>query len=307
MSRQKYEKTFNTFTKGLMTEASELNFPEDFSLYEKNFLLHRDGGRDRRKGMELVYPLGLTLTSTLYPIEFEDGTEATGRLSSGHISRLWRQSLQDSSTGSASLVGGEHRTTVLSLVESEYSKVGSFALVSGEHRENIVRYTIPSDSTQGSAVLEGGEFRRTVIRYSLNDFSKGLITGVSGEFSAPYDVTVAPSGLAASSQVGGIQLTWNNSSRILVDQLLYKSTTPFDENNLPYPERIGNSVLNFLDEDVQADTEYWYAVGSEGLGGNIILSPVISHTFTQLEGIDLKFEGGYVPDDWDSIDLKFTE
>lgn len=73
MSRQKFEKTFNTFTKGLMTEASELNFPEDFSLYEKNFLLHRDGGRDRRKGMELVYPLGLTLTSNLYPLEFADG------------------------------------------------------------------------------------------------------------------------------------------------------------------------------------------------------------------------------------------
>lgn len=72
MARQKFEKSFNTFVKGLMTEASELNFPEDFSLYEKNFLLHRDGGRDRRKGMELVYPLGMTLTSTLYPIEFDD-------------------------------------------------------------------------------------------------------------------------------------------------------------------------------------------------------------------------------------------
>lgn len=69
MSRQKFEKTFNTFTKGLMTEASELNFPEDFSLYEKNFLLHRDGGRDRRRGMELLYPLGLTLTSKPYEVE----------------------------------------------------------------------------------------------------------------------------------------------------------------------------------------------------------------------------------------------
>lgn len=72
MARQKFEKTFNTFTKGLMTEASELNFPEDFSLYEKNFVLKTDGGRDRRLGMEVLYPLGVTLTSTLYPIEFED-------------------------------------------------------------------------------------------------------------------------------------------------------------------------------------------------------------------------------------------
>lgn len=72
MSRQKFEKTFNTFTKGLMTEASELNFPEDFSLYEKNFLLHRDGGRDRRRGMELLYPLGVTLTSKPYEIEKDE-------------------------------------------------------------------------------------------------------------------------------------------------------------------------------------------------------------------------------------------
>src|SRR5690554_6606052 len=76
MSRQKFEKTFNTFTKGLMTEASELNFPEDFSLYEKNFLLHRDGGRDRRKGMDLLYPLGLTLTSLIYPQFTGDSTES---------------------------------------------------------------------------------------------------------------------------------------------------------------------------------------------------------------------------------------
>lgn len=76
MSRQKFEKTFNTFTKGLITEASELNFPEDSSLYEKNFVLYRDGGRDRRKGMELVYPLGLTLTSLPYPQFTGDSTES---------------------------------------------------------------------------------------------------------------------------------------------------------------------------------------------------------------------------------------
>src|SRR5690554_2760613 len=73
MARQKFEKSFNTFVKGLMTEASEINFPENYSLYEKNFELRRDKRRDRRRGMDLLYPLGITLTSTLYPIEFEDG------------------------------------------------------------------------------------------------------------------------------------------------------------------------------------------------------------------------------------------
>jgi len=75
MARQKFEKSFNTFVKGLMTEASEINFPENYSLYEKNFELRRDGGRDRRRGMDLLYPLGLVLTSKPYPYEFEDSVE----------------------------------------------------------------------------------------------------------------------------------------------------------------------------------------------------------------------------------------
>src|SRR5690606_21235256 len=69
MARQKFEKSFNTFVKGLMTEASEINFPENYSLYEKNFELRRDGGRDRRKGMDLLYPLGVMLTSRPYEVE----------------------------------------------------------------------------------------------------------------------------------------------------------------------------------------------------------------------------------------------
>lgn len=72
MARRKFEKTFNTFVGGLNTEASELNFPENTSLYDKNFLLRTDGGRDRRKGMGVMGPMGLALTSALYPIEAED-------------------------------------------------------------------------------------------------------------------------------------------------------------------------------------------------------------------------------------------
>lgn len=77
MARQKFEKSFNTFVKGLMTEASEINFPENYSLYEKNFELRRDGGRDRRKGMDLLYPLGVVLTSLVYPQETNDAAQAS--------------------------------------------------------------------------------------------------------------------------------------------------------------------------------------------------------------------------------------
>lgn len=42
----------NSFVKGLVTEASPLNYPENASLAETNFELNRDGSRDRRLGLD---------------------------------------------------------------------------------------------------------------------------------------------------------------------------------------------------------------------------------------------------------------
>jgi hypothetical protein len=49
--KQSTKGEFNSFVKGLITEASPLNFPKDASLEEENFELNRDGSRQRRKGM----------------------------------------------------------------------------------------------------------------------------------------------------------------------------------------------------------------------------------------------------------------
>lgn len=43
---------FNSFVKGLVTEASPLTYPEDASLSEENFVLNKDGSRQRRLGMD---------------------------------------------------------------------------------------------------------------------------------------------------------------------------------------------------------------------------------------------------------------
>lgn len=43
----------NTFVQGIITEASPLNFPENASSDEENFILNRDGTRERRKGMDV--------------------------------------------------------------------------------------------------------------------------------------------------------------------------------------------------------------------------------------------------------------
>lgn len=55
----------NTFVKGLISEASPVNFPPDASKDEDNFILNRDGTRDRRLGMDFeednsVIKTGLT-------------------------------------------------------------------------------------------------------------------------------------------------------------------------------------------------------------------------------------------------------
>lgn len=56
------EKIYRSFTKGLVTEASPLTFPENASIDERNFVLNRNGSRSRRLGLD--YEGGYTLTST---------------------------------------------------------------------------------------------------------------------------------------------------------------------------------------------------------------------------------------------------
>lgn len=53
MTRQVAQAEINAFVKGLITEASPLTFPDNASLDEKNMVIHRDGSRRRRYGMDL--------------------------------------------------------------------------------------------------------------------------------------------------------------------------------------------------------------------------------------------------------------
>lgn len=56
------EKLFRTFVKGIITEASPLTYPENASIDEDNFVLNRNGSRDRRLGVD--YETDYTLQST---------------------------------------------------------------------------------------------------------------------------------------------------------------------------------------------------------------------------------------------------
>lgn len=78
-------KEYNTFVKGIITEASPLTFPEDASIDEENFILNRDGSRQRRLGMD--YETSYTLSSNIPNSTFSDLAVATSE---------WRNADNDS-------------------------------------------------------------------------------------------------------------------------------------------------------------------------------------------------------------------
>lgn len=78
MPKKSVKAEFKNFVKGLITEASPVNFPPEASLDEENFQLNRDGTRDRRLGMDFenehtlrALPTSLATLLNNDPVTFE--------------------------------------------------------------------------------------------------------------------------------------------------------------------------------------------------------------------------------------------
>ena len=68
-------KEYSTFVKGIITEANPLTFPENASIDEANFVLNRDGSRQRRLGID--YEAGYSLSSDIEENFFSDSAMTT--------------------------------------------------------------------------------------------------------------------------------------------------------------------------------------------------------------------------------------
>lgn len=66
MAKQRAPVEVTTFAKGLVTEVNPIAFPEDASIDEVNFILRRDGTRQRRLGLDLE-TAAVTHNSTVVP------------------------------------------------------------------------------------------------------------------------------------------------------------------------------------------------------------------------------------------------
>lgn len=65
MALQTANKEYNSFIKGIITEANALTFPENASIDEANFVLNRDGSRKRRLGMDFEDSFTATAVSSM--------------------------------------------------------------------------------------------------------------------------------------------------------------------------------------------------------------------------------------------------
>ena len=142
----------SSFVKGLITEASPLNFPPDATIDEENYNLNRDGSRDRRLGID--FEADHTLRST--------GFTATSLKDVAHSTYKWigagnntenefivvqfgaRVDIFDSSKASIStdgFIGSVSLTGVLNTIRLSYASVDGTLVIAAETEEiHIIKY-----------------------------------------------------------------------------------------------------------------------------------------------------------------------
>jgi hypothetical protein len=159
----------NTFIRGLVTEAGPLTFPENASKDEENFILNKDGSRQRRLGMDYedgfqlntigVYP-GSSNVSFLSSYRWENvGNDS--RLTIGVVQADNKLFFCDMSTTapSANLLNGGNSITIATLVLTafNYAAVNGVLVLVGEGLDNPVflKYDQDTDTiTQTEIVIE---------------------------------------------------------------------------------------------------------------------------------------------------------
>lgn len=203
------EKQYNTFVKGFITEASPLTFPENSSLDEDNFVLERNGSRNRRLGLD--FESGYNLKDTGLTEEVIASTRSSfyvwaspGGLSDLTIgvirvyNKFWFVNLLDSSPSSAFLNLGN--PIVLSTLENSDIDAAvinnSFIIVSQELEFPVVLSYDPilDVVTQDEVTIKIRDF------FGLNDSLKIIERPVT--LSSEHRYNLVNQGWSASIESG---------------------------------------------------------------------------------------------------------
>lgn len=160
MARAVSTKQYNTFVKGLVTEASPLTYPENASLDEDNFVLKRNGSRERRLGVD--YEAGYALVPTSLASTVIDGSRQSFHkwenpggdttVSIGVVriyNKLWFVDLLTDAPSANLLNGGAAITiTGLANAEIETTVINNLFIIVSENLPNPIQLTYtPSTDT----------------------------------------------------------------------------------------------------------------------------------------------------------------
>ena len=159
----------NTFIRGLVTEAGPLTFPENASKDELNFVLNKDGSRQRRLGMD--YETGFQANDTGYATSLVDtanissyrwenvGNDARTTIGVVQVSnKLWFMDMSESAP-SANLLNQGNSITVTVLTDTifQYASVNGILVIVGEGLDNPIYLSYDQDTdtiTQTTITIE---------------------------------------------------------------------------------------------------------------------------------------------------------
>lgn len=150
----KSEKQINSFIKGLITESNPLTYPENASMDEDNFVLNRDGSRNRRLGIEyeedfVLRSLGGT---SVDPVSYHEWKINGGdsSISIGVVrvyNKLWFFNMLSRSPSSSMLNGGNAITlTLLSDAQIESTVINNTMIIVSKDLRYPIRLTYDSTS-----------------------------------------------------------------------------------------------------------------------------------------------------------------
>jgi hypothetical protein len=223
MPKKSIKVEFKNFIKGLITEASPVNFPPEASSDEENFQLNRDGTRDRRLGLDYEseatlrnLPISVSQLLLQDPVTFE-----------------WKNVKSDSGTVFL-VLQTDQVLTFFNLQTSSLSTSGYVGTVTLSSFPVSVAYSFAS--VDGKLIVAAGVDTVCVVEYTGSSFTASYqalktrdVWGVEESGTGETDTTYRSSSLSAAHNYNLYNQSWGiprkNSSDALSDPVsLYQGS-----------------------------------------------------------------------------------
>ena len=181
MPRTEGRRTYATFVGGLITEATGISFPENASVDEQNFVLNRDGSRQRRLGMDL---------ENGYQWADVSGGAASGYASVGVRTFFW----DNTGPGNAYDVLVVQYGSRLYFYDTTNSSFGTPLTLSGSSFYNLATHT--------TGEYVGSDFEKYTCDFSM---IRGALV-VVGQHIEPFFLTLDDDGAGTLDTITGTEI-----------------------------------------------------------------------------------------------------